>query len=271
MLRERLQATVVLAVAVLAIAVPCPALLSAGDGVAKDSAKSEARRPGDDRELRFWLENMIWHHRYSPAEIRVATGLAEGELAAAQERLQIFDHNKPQRPLGSSLLVLPYSGGRHPRIGFRDGAVNPQRETKVSIFAPWDDASYVVVDVPEAIWSNLGLTYLAHTHVQTIWTKQNVELEKLEWQRRDDGTFFHERKLPNGIVFSTKLVADRSAVWFEMSLMNGTKETLSDLRVQNCVMLAHAKGFEQQNNDNKVFAATKTPGSPYVAVHSTLR
>jgi glycerophosphoryl diester phosphodiesterase len=96
-------------------------------------------------------------------------------------------------------------------------------------------------------------------------------LEKLEWQRRADGTFYLERKLPNGISFSTKVVPDRSAVWFEMSLTNGTSQTLSDLRVQNCVMLAHSKGFEQQTNDNKVFAATKTPGSPYVAVHSADR
>jgi hypothetical protein len=36
-------------------------------------------------------------------------------------------------------------------------------------------------------------------------------------------------------------------------------------------MLAHAKGFEQQTNDNKVFAATTTPGSPYVAVHNADR
>src|SRR5213079_2721815 len=54
---------------------------------------------------------------------------------------------------------------------------------------PWNQESYVVVDVPEAIWSNLGLTYLAHTHVPTIWTQQNIELERLEWNRRADGTF----------------------------------------------------------------------------------
>ena len=40
--------------------------------------------------------------------------------------------------------------------------------------------SYVVVDIPEAIWSNLGLTFLAHTHVPTIWSKKNIELKKLE-------------------------------------------------------------------------------------------
>jgi hypothetical protein len=235
------------------------------------NSNSEARRPANESELRFWLENMVWHHRFSAAEIQAATGLSETEIADARKRLEIVTNSKPKRPLGSPLLALPYPGGRHPRVGFRDGAVNPQRETKVSIFTPWDDTSYVVGDVPEAIWSNLGLTYLAHTHVPTIWTKQKVELERLEWLRRGDGTFYLERKLPNGIAFSTKVVPDRAAVWFEMALTNGTKETLRDLRVQNCVMLAYAKGFEQQTNDNKVFAATKTPGSPYVAVHNADR
>jgi hypothetical protein len=47
----------------------------------------------------------------------------------------------------------------------------------------------------------------------------------------------------------------------EMWLTNGTKEMLSDLRVQVCVLLKGAKGFEQQDNKNKVFSG------PYVACH----
>jgi hypothetical protein len=46
-------------------------------------------------------------------------------------------------------------------------------------------------------------------------------------------------------------------------LTNGTKEPLTDLRVQNCVMLKGAAGFEPQNNDNKVFSG------PYAACRST--
>jgi hypothetical protein len=68
----------------------------------------------------------------------------------------------------------------------------------------WDPASYVVLDVPEAIWSNLSLTYLAHTHVPTIWSKTNVTLPRLEWNRRADGVFKFERALPNGIVFGVE-------------------------------------------------------------------
>ena len=224
--------------------------------------RSEARKPGGDEELRFWLTNMVWHHRFTGAEVAEATGLSEAEVAAALKRLDIRAETKPKRPADAPLLVLPYPGGRHPRSGFLEGAVRPQRETKVSVFTPWDETSYVVVDVPEAIWSNLGLTYLAHTHVPTLWTKAGTELEPLEWRRRADGTLDIERKLPNGIAFAAKVKPAKDAVHFELSLTNGTKERLSDLRVQNCVMLKGARDFEEQSNDNKVIK------EPYVACRS---
>lgn len=235
-----------------------PACLQAAE-VENDPATAEARQPADDAELRYWLENMIWAHRFTRDEIAAATGLSQQDITAAIERFEITPARKPRRREGDPLRVLPYPGGRHPRIGFLDGAIRPQRETKISIFTPWDETSYVVADIPEAIWSNLGLTYLAHTHVPTVWTKQNVELEKQEWNRRPDGSLDFERKLPNGIRFGTKVVPKPDAVRMEMWLTNGTPNTLTDLRVQNCVMLKGAAGFEDQTADNKVFA------SPYVA------
>ena len=218
-----------------------------------------SRRPANDDELRYWLQNMVWHHRFSTSEIRAATGLSESEIAAASQRLDVRAETKPRREKDSPLLVLCYPGGRHPRIGFLDGAVNPQRETKVSVFTPWDDASYVVVDVPEALWSNLGLTYLAHTHVPTVWSKQNIELPKLEWNRSQDGRFDIERNLPNGIIFTAQVIPAKEGVRMHLTLTNGSAEMLTDLRVQNCVMLKGAKGFDQQTNDNKLMQ------SPYVA------
>jgi hypothetical protein len=212
------------------------------------------RRPAGDAELRYWLENMVWHHRFTAEEITAATGLNAAEAAAALKKFDIRPETRPKRPADAPLLVLPYPGGRHPRIGFLEGAIRPQRETKVSVFAPWDDSSYAVVDVPEAIWSNLGLTYLAHTHVPTLWTKQNIELPKLEWNRRADRTLDIERTLPNGIVYTAKIIPDKAGVRMELSLTNGTREKLTDLRVQNCVLLARMAGFEQQSNDNKVFS-----------------
>ena len=213
---------------------------------------SNARPPKSPGDLRRWLENMVWHHHYSCADIRVATGLSIEEIQAALGKWNISPNTRPQD--SSSLLkLLPYPGGKHPRIGFLDGAVNPQRETKASVFTPWDPTSYVVLDMPEAIWSNLGLTYLAHTHVPTLWDLQNEQLDQLEWQQNSNGSLECERSLPNGVVFGTKLSPDSDAIHMEMWLTNGTSSTLTDLRVQNCVLLKFAEGFQHQTNDNKVF------------------
>ncbi len=241
---------------VLALLFGMPLSLSAQDQT------KEARPPSSAAELAFWLRNMVWHHRFSMEEMTAATGLAPDTLTDDLQRLGISEATRPERPPDAPLLVLPYPGGRHPRIGFLDGAVDPQRETKISVFTPWDDSSYVVVDIPEALWSNLGLTYLAHTHVETLWTKAGITLPKLEWSRLPDGVLESERRLPNGIVFGTRVIPEKAAVRMEMWLLNGTDETLTDLRVQNCVMLKAAKGFATQSNNNK-----KIVGS-YVACHS---
>ncbi len=226
-----------------------------------------SRRPSDDSELQFWLENMVWYHGFSPSEIRAATGVDDEKIAAALERFQITPEKRPRRAAEDPLLVLPYPGGRHPRIGFLDGAIEPQRDTKVSVFTPWanetaDAASYAVVDVPEAIFSNLGLTYLAHTHVPTIWDGRREKLKPVEWQRRDDGSLDFERTLPNAIAFGTKVVPRRDVVLMELWLRNGTDEKLTDMRVQNCIMLKGMPGFNGQTNANKLIR------KPYVACHS---
>lgn len=221
-----------------------------------------ARRPEWDPRLKDWLENMVWYHRFSTEEVRLATGLTEAEIEAAQERFEIRSSGRPPRDANAPLLVLPYPGGRHPRIGFLEGAIDPQRETKFSVFTPWDPNSYAVLDIPEAIWSNLGLTYLAHTHVATIWTQQGIELPKLEWTHRLDGRLEIKRTLPNGLAFGVTVRPERDAVRMEMWLRNGTDQTLTDLRVQNCVMPKMAAGFAAQTNENKVFT------NPYVACRS---
>jgi hypothetical protein len=250
----------------LVVLIALGSLHTAGaDEPSRDAVKetqTEARKPRTESELRFWLENMVWYHHFTAAEVSAATGLSPFEVASALERFDIKPDGKPKHPAKASLRVLPYPGGRHPRIGFLDGAIRPQRDTKFSVFTPWDESSYVVVDLPEAIWSNLGLTYLAHTHVPTIWTRQSITLEPLEWNRRDDGTLDYTRTLPNGIAFGARVVPGTDGVRMELSLTNGTKETLRDLRIQQCVMLKGAAGFEQQTNDNKVFS------TPYVACRS---
>jgi hypothetical protein len=230
--------------------------------VAAEPAPSNARRPANDGELQYWLESMVRHHRFTIAEVTEATGMSTNEVAAALSRFDIVGGRRPLRPPVAPPLVLPYPGGRHPRIGFLDGAIRPQRETKISVFTPWDRTSYVVVDVPEAIWSNLGLTYLAHTHIPTVFDRRGIKLPPLEWNRRADGTLELERRLPNGIAFGTTIVPETNRVKMELWLTNGTDQPLSDLRVQTCVMLKAAAGFNAQTNANKIFS------KPYVACKS---
>src|ERR1051325_8138662 len=129
---------------------------------------TETRPPKDKADLRFWMENMVWHHHYTTEEVAAVLGMPVSQVEEIRKSLRITPQNRPLRRPDSPLKVLPYPGGRHPRIGFLEGAINPQRETKISVFTPWDEDSYVVVDVPEAIWSNLGLTYLAHTDRKSV-------------------------------------------------------------------------------------------------------
>jgi len=220
----------------------------------------EARPPRNEADLDYWLRNMLHGHRFTHDEIRRATGLSLDAIAAALKRLNISDSTRPQPSKEAGIRVLPYPGGRHPRSGFLEGAIHPQRDTKVSVFTPWDPASYVVIDVPEAIFSNLGLLYLAHTHVPTIWDQQGVALPPVEWSRRQDGTLDFERKLPNGVCFGAKVTPDRDAVQMELWLENGTDKPLTGLRVQTCVMLKAAAGFSAQTNQNKLLSG------PYAAV-----
>jgi len=229
------------------------------------SMPRNARPPADDAALRYWLENMIWYHQFTSGETSAATGLTESEIAAAMKRFDIWPRTRPDRPADAPLLVLPYPGGRHPRIGFLDGAIEPQRETKISVFAPWDHNDYLVIDVPEAIWSNLGLTYLAHTHIATIWTEQGVELPVLEWTRHPDGTLAFERVLPNDIAFGSQVLPCGDMVRTKMWLRNGTDQTLTGLRIQMCTMFPRMKGFAEMTDERVVHA------KPFVAYRSADR
>jgi predicted amidohydrolase len=233
---------------------------------------SQGRRPSNDESLKFWIENMN-AHQFTREEMSRALGMSMDEVDSAIQRLAVSASNPPALPASTPLpssralppspalpepevvRILPYPGGRHPRLGFLDGAVMPQRETKVSVFPPWEDGGYVVADIPEAVFSNLGLIYLAHTHVPTLWDLQQITLPQLEWTRNEEGGLYVKRDLPNGISFSSSVIPKADHVDMELTLTNGTKERLTGLRVQNCMMLGYAKGFESQDNETKRFQA----------------
>ncbi|MGH9362407.1 MAG: hypothetical protein ACRD2T_10865, partial [Thermoanaerobaculia bacterium] len=205
-----------------------------------------------EEELRFWIENALVHHRFSPEEAALAVGLGLDDLRRRAREEGIEGRRPPAPRPGEPLRVLPYPGGRHPRIGFLDGAVNPRRETKASVFLPWEDGGYVVVDLPEAIHSDLGLLYLAHTHIPTIWDPKRIELPKLEWRRGAGGRLESMRVLPNGVAFGARVLPRPDGAEMDLWLRNGSEAPLSKLRVQVCGLLKGARGFEAQTNDNKL-------------------
>jgi peptidoglycan/xylan/chitin deacetylase (PgdA/CDA1 family) len=220
---------------------------------------NNSRPAKNDTELKYWLESALVVHRYSAAEAGAALGLTAHEVTDATNRLGIDVTKRPMRREGEPLRVLPYPGGRHPRTGFRDGMIRPQRETLVSIFAPWSDGGYAVADVPEAVWfvpdDRPELLYLAHTHVPTVWDKRQVFLDALEWTRRADGALALERTLPNKVTLAASLTPGQDGVRMEFGVTNDGANNLRGLRVQMCVMVSRLTGFEARTNANKVLAS----------------
>ncbi len=224
-------------------------------------AKPVGRSAKDAADLNYWLANMA-AHQFQAEELAAALNLSQEQATNALEKAKAAKEasNKLVPATGSGqIVVLPYPGGRHPRIGFLDGAIDPQRETKASVFAPWKDGGYLVIDLPEAVWhlpaGNRELLYLAHTHIPTIWDKQGVKLPPLEWKRDLPGNLSLVRELPSKVGMTSRIKTTPAGVRLEFSLTNGSAEKLTGLQVQMCAMLKGLTGFEEQINDNKVFAA----------------
>lgn len=194
-----------------------------------------------------WVANMRLYHRYSWEEIENVLG-GYSMLPYMREK---WDQMSPSYR-NQMALIMPYPGGRHPRIGFLEGEIDPLRGTKASIIlSPYE---YIVVDVPEAIWCQHGLLFLAHTHIPTMWDMQHKTIENRDWTA-SDGILSNQWELPNGVEFGVTITptAGNEHVDMELWLKNGWDETLTDLRVQNCIMFKGAPKFEAQTNDNKTF------------------
>jgi len=225
---------------------------SAGAEVA---ACSRLEQEATRADLENWLANMTAHN-YSVEEMCAVCGL---DADAVRAKLAGLDE-QPAEAQTDVLRVLPYPGGRHPRIGFLEGAVNPQRGTKASLFLPWPDAGYTVLDLPEAIFSDKGLLFLAHTHdaAPTIWSKQGIEIPNVDWRREAAGWLSYERTLPNGVRFGASIKPGNDRADLRLWLENGTDETLRGMRVQVCLMLKGAPDFEALSNEGKVFDSPVT-------------
>ena len=187
-------------------------------------------------------------HRYTVAESRMVTGLDFNTMERAMTRA------RTTKPMGNSIEVLPYPGGRHPRLGFRDGEYRPRRETKVSVFSPWDAGDYLVLDIPEAIWNvtdhGRELLYLAHEDVPTMWDRLGKRVPQSEWQRIRGG-YESIIELPNRVVIKTRVFPRKDSVGLEMELINNSQSRLTGLYTQNCIMLAQMSGFNSQSLDHR--------------------
>ncbi len=195
-------------------------------------------RPADP--LQEWLE-ICADHGYSPVETAMATGRELPEIA---RRL-------PQgRPAPKPYTILPYPGGRHPRIGFLDGAIDPHRDTKFSLFLP--GGGYAVVDFPEAVWRERDLIYLAHKHIATYWEKKGVKLDRFDWTRRAGGVLESRRVLPDGVEYFARVTPAADGAEMELRLKNGSATPMLKPWAQVCVMLKGAPGFTAQVKENKI-------------------
>lgn len=214
-------------------------------------------------ELRIWFESMGRYHRYDADEMAAAMGLSRQRALFYRDYYEAYPEKRPPLP-HDRCLVLPYPGGRHPRIGFLEGAIEPHRDTKASVFLP-GEGGYVVVDLPEAVWSEKDLLYLAHTHIPTVWDKKGVTLDRLDWNRRPGGVLESRRLLPNGVSFAARVAPAADGAEMELKIINHSPARLTGLRAQVCVLLKGASGFSGQTRENKVLfekeraAAARSP------------
>ncbi len=205
---------------------------------------------------KFWLYNMLLDHHYTWQEASLVTGWDEETTKAKAKELGIDVQSENKRD-SSKIYVQPFPGGRHPRIGNLDAAIDPMRGTKASIFLPWSPGEYVVLDVPEAIWVNTAeedrLLYLAHTHIPTLWDDQHIWLDNVDWTVNPDGSLKNQWELPNKVKFGAVIQPQADSLDLSMWLTNGSEETLTGLRTQVCIMPNGVKAMTAHTNENKVY------------------
>jgi hypothetical protein len=105
-----------------------------------------------------------------------------------------------------------------------------------------------VLDVPEAIFSNLGLTFLAHTHIPTIWDNAGQAVPNVDWVQYEKGDLSMSRTLPNGVQFGATIAPKAEYADLTLWLENGSDQALTDMSTQVCLMLKGAPAFAEQTD-----------------------
>jgi len=161
------------------VAAMLAAVLFAGPVKAGDPVVGyQPRKPATEAETQYWLQNMVWGFGFEEDEIQAATGLSAEAIRASLKTFDIAPENKPVRAKDAPLTLLPWPGGR--RIsGTRNARVESarQRDTKAGVITPWDDSSYVVLDMPEVLYvardgdPGRKILYVAHYFGDSVWEK----------------------------------------------------------------------------------------------------
>jgi hypothetical protein len=213
------------------------------------------------QNLKYWMDNMYNFHHFTNREIQGVTGYNETQVDSLLEiQNGIFTTNSPE----NKILIKPYPGGRHPRIGFRDGMRSPMRGTKASAFLPWSDKDYIIIDLPEAVSTQYGLTFLGHKHIPTVFDYQRIPIENHDWEVLNDGGLRNVWMLPNNMEIRSEIHPGSKHIDLQLFLHNGTSDTIfTDLKSQICIMFRNASEFNTQSNENKIFDC------PITAIHST--
>lgn len=212
----------------------------------------------------YWLENMLVEHRYSPQEAAKVLGWTADAVKRRAAELGL-NEIQPLSSANGKARVLPYPGGREVRMGFLDGNRDWQRGTKTSVFLPWDPKSYVVVDLPEAIFSGNRLLFLGHTHFPTVFDEHNVWVDNVDWKRDSDSNLHLERNFTNDFArfaFGASIRPATNGAEMELWLRNDSDQALTALRTQVCGHLKGAPQFNEQTTANKIFR------TPATAVHT---
>ena len=202
------------------------------------------------QHLDYWLKNMHHDHNYSQKEMMEVTGLRAKVL---DQHLSLLDPVRHDSEVNEMIKVKPYPGIRHPRINFKDGMLSPMRGTKASIFLPWAPEEYVVLDLPEALFTQFGLTFLGHKHIPTLFDYQKTVIHNSDWTISEDGSLSNFWKLPINVTIGAEILPQEKTVVMKLWVENNSDTTFTDLQSQVCIMFKEAKQFNKLSNDNKIF------------------
>ena len=74
------------------------------------STAENYRQPNGDRQLRYWLENMVVHHQFATSEVAAATGLSVKTIEASIERWDLREQQRERASSGKPLRVFSIYG-----------------------------------------------------------------------------------------------------------------------------------------------------------------